>query len=230
MDMRFFPLRPAACSSLLGVEWEEPATTLWDSIVALDARAADEALARVLIEHSMARALSEVFVPLLQRIGDEWEGGSLAAAHEHFASQLLRRRLSALAGPDERPVDPGPGQAPSTRVALLACPTGERHDLVLLCFALLLKERGWRAHFLGGDTSVSVLARAARVLQADVVVLAATRSTALTAQVTSVRHLAAQQPVFIAGRGADEEVAELLGARLMPDDPVMALDHLSGSW
>lgn len=211
-----------AWTSVLHVETGGSAAELWDSIVSLDPDAADRALVRVLAEHSLARALEEVFVPLLQRIGDRWEDGSLSVAHEHFASQLLRRRLSALTAIENVSADIGR----SRPVALLACPAGERHDLMLLCFALLLGEAGWRTQFLGGNTPVPILSGAARASDVDVVVLAATRSTALTAHSTSIRQLAARHPVFIAGRGADEEVAHLLGARLLPADPVAALAHL----
>lgn len=190
--------------------------------MSLDAEAADQALSRVISDNHLAHALSDVFIPLLQRIGDQWEHGSLSVAHEHFASQLLRRRLSALSDFEEPPADADRGRP----VALLACPPGERHDLVLLCFALLLGEEGWRTQFLGGDTPVPVLAAAALAVDADAVVLAATRSTALTAHGTSLRHLATRHAVFIAGRGADEEVARLLGVRLLPPDPIVALAHL----
>ena len=143
-------------------------------------------------------------------------------AHEHFASNLLRRRLSALSQQQE--VLPTPGQR-RPRV-LLACPPGERHDLVLLCFSLLLGEQGWRTLFLGADTPVTALVSAARTVGADADVLAATRPTALTAHSTSLARLAVDHPVFIAGRGADEEVARVVGARLLPADLVEALDPL----
>jgi hypothetical protein len=45
---------------------------------------------------------------------------------------------------------------------LLACPPGERHDMVLLCVALMLRERGVRARFLGADTPVPAILTAAR--------------------------------------------------------------------
>jgi MerR family transcriptional regulator, light-induced transcriptional regulator len=73
---------------------------------------------------------------------------------------------------------------------------------------------------------VTALVSAARTVGADAVVLAATRPTALTAHSTSLARLAEDHPVHIAGRGADEEVARVIGARLLPADPVEALAHL----
>ena len=50
---------------------------------------------------------------------------------------------------------------------LLACPPGERHDGVLLCVALMLRDRGVRARFLGADTPVPAILTAARGSRAD---------------------------------------------------------------
>lgn len=199
-----------------------PLDELWTGIEAFDEEAADRALVGLLWDVPLSEALTRVVIPFLTQIGDRWEDGSLSVAHEHFASNLLRRRLSALA--HQREVLPTPGLR-RPRV-LLACPPGERHDLMLLCFSLLLGERGWRTLFLGADTPVTALVSAARTVGADAVVLAATRPTALTAHSTSISRLAVEHPVYLAGRGADEEVARVSGARLLPRDLVEALDHV----
>ena len=60
-------------------------------------------------------------------------------------------------------------------VAVLACPPGEFHDIVLLSFGVLLGRAGWRIRYLGPDTPIHSLAAAARLTQADAVVLACRR-------------------------------------------------------
>jgi methanogenic corrinoid protein MtbC1 len=200
-----------------------PLDALWDGIESFDEEVADRALVGLLWDVPLAEALTGVLIPFLGELGARWEDGTLSVAHEHFASNLVRRRLSALSHQQEQLPQPG---AHRSRV-LLACPPGERHDLVLLCFSLLLGERGWRTLFLGADTPVTALATAARTIGADAVVIAATRSTALTAHGTSLARLAADHPVFIAGRGADQEVARLVGAVLLPADLGEALDRLA---
>lgn len=206
---------------------------LWDAVEEFDEAAADLALASILWDLPLSAAVTSVVLPFLEQVGDRWEDGRLSVAHEHFATNLLRRRLSGLA-PGPSPDTPPP-RGP---VVLLACPPGERHDLVLLCVALMLGERGARVRFLGADTPVPALVQAARTTKADAVVLSATRGTALMAHATSLHHLSEHHPVYIAGRGADRHVAELTGARLLPGDPVRAVTELvgdltqrvSGSW
>lgn len=200
-----------------------PLDALWEGISSFDEEVADRALVGLLWDVPLGEALTRVLIPFLAQLGDRWEDGSLSVAHEHFASNLVRRRLSALAHQQEQLPRPG---AHRSRV-VLACPPGERHDLVLLSFSLLLGERGWRTLFLGADTPVPALVSAARAIDADAVVLAATRSTAITAHGSSLARLAKDHPVYVAGRGADEEVARVVGARLLPADLVEALDALT---
>jgi methanogenic corrinoid protein MtbC1 len=168
-------------------------------------------------------------------VGERWEAGTLSVAHEHFVSDMLRRKLTALAAVPPMPVlEDATAVAP---VVLLACPPGERHDMVLLCVALMLRERGARVRFLGADTPIPAVLTAARTTGADAVVLAAVRSTALTAHATTLRRLAQDHALYVAGRGADEKTAAELGATALPADPVRAvvflvgaLSELSGSW
>jgi methanogenic corrinoid protein MtbC1 len=208
---------------------------LWAAVEAFDAEAAEIAIAKLLWDVPLSGAVVGVVLPFLQEVGDRWEAGTLSVAHEHFASDMLRRKLWALSSvPPQRVLDDATAPSP---VVLLACPSGERHDMVLLCVALMLRERGMRVRFLGADTPVPAIASAARVAHADAVVLAATRPTAFTAHATSLRRLADDHAVYAAGRGADEQTVAEIGATALPADPgravvflVGALSRLSGSW
>jgi methanogenic corrinoid protein MtbC1 len=176
-----------------------------------------------------------VVLPFLRELGDRWEAGTLSVAHEHFVSDMLRRKLSALSSvPPHQVLEDASAPSP---VVLLACPPGERHDLVLLCVALMLRERGVRARFLGADTPIPAVLSAARAASADAVVLAATRSTAFTAHGSSLLRLAEDRALYLAGRGADERTVAEVGATALPEDPVRAvvflvgaLNEVSGSW
>ena len=193
---------------------------LWAAVETFDGEVADDTLARLLWERALRGAVRPVGLPFLAELGDRWEEGRLSVAHEHFVSNLLRRWLWAYTG---RPRDTETTGGP---VVLLACPPGERHDLVLLCFSLLLGENGARTRFLGADTPMPAIVAAARASGADAVVLAATRATALTAEGAAISRLAVEHPVFVAGRGATQGVAEQLHAHHLPHDPVAAVHFL----
>lgn len=208
---------------------------LWAAVETFDAEAAEVAIARLLWDVPLSGAVTGVVLPFLQEVGDRWEAGTLSVAHEHFVSDMLRRKLTALAA-----VPPAPVLADATAVApvvLLACPPGERHDMVLLCVALMLRERGVRVRFLGADTPVPAILTAARGTGADAVVLAATRPTMFTSHASALRKLAADHPLYAAGRGADAQTLAEIGALPLPADPVRAvvalvgaLASLSGRW
>lgn len=197
----------------------DPAQRLWTAVDTFDEELFDRTLVGILWDRPLEEAITDVVLPFLEEVGHRWERGELSVGHEHFASNLVRHRLGALIL-DVRYDETSP-------VAVLACPTGERHDLVLLCFGLLLSRRGWRTRFLGGDTPMAALAMAARAGRADVVVVAATRSTPFEANATSLRRLGVDHRVLIAGRGATPAVADLLGAHLLPPDPVLAAAALA---
>lgn len=194
---------------------------LWTAVETFDGEVADTTLADLMWERPLDDAVMTVVLPFLGELGDRWEQGRLSVAHEHFISNMLRRWLLAFAG---RPA--AADKAVDGPVVLLACPPGERHDLVLLCFSLLLGEAGARARYLGADTPMPAIAAAARASHADAVVLAATRATAFTAEATSIARLSAEHPVFVAGRGATQNVAESLSAHHLPHDPVAAVGFL----
>lgn len=194
---------------------------LWAAIDGYDDEAAEAALVGMIAELSLSDVVLHVVLPFLHQLGKRWEEGTLSVAHEHFASNLMRRQLWTLNAQPTTKVWPESGP-----VVLLACPPGERHDLVLLCFSLLLGETGARARYLGGDTPMSAIMAAARRSRADAVVLATTRGTALAAHASAVTRLALEHQVFIAGRGATQDVAQSMRAHLLPHDPVAAVGFL----
>ncbi len=200
---------------------------LWDAVEAFDAEAAEMAIAKLLWDVPLSGAVAGVVLPFLKEVGDRWEEGTLSVAHEHFVSDMLRRKLSALSAvPPQQVLEDASAPSP---VVLLACPAGERHDMVLLCVALMLRERGARVRFLGADTPIPAVLTAARAARADAVVMSATRSTAFTAHATTLRRVARDHALYVAGRGADEQTVAEIGATALPDDPVRAVVFLVGA-
>ena len=209
---------------------------LWAAVETFDAEAAEIALARLFWDVPLSGAVAGVVLPFLREVGDRWEAGTLSVAHEHFVSDMLRRKLSALSSvPPQQVLEDASAPSP---VVLLACPPGERHDLVLLCVALMLRERGVRARFLGADTPIPAVAHAPPARPTP------TRSCwprpgPRRSPRTPRRCSGSPQDhaLYVAGRGADAQTVAEIGATALPDDPVRAvvflvgaLNELSGSW
>ena len=189
------------------------ATQLRQALDAFDEPGAHAALDRLLSAFALETVLRDAVMPYLQELGQRWLRGEASVGQEHFASALLRGRLLGLAR------GWGLGIGP---LALLACPSGEQHDLPLLLFGISLRSAGWRIAFLGANTPVETIERAAAELQPDAVVLSAVAPEHLLAVERELTELARRTTVAIGGHGADLGLAERVGAVRLEGDLVTA--------
>jgi DNA-binding transcriptional MerR regulator len=187
-------------------EWNEPA--------------AQSILDRLFTTYTVETVLRDVILPYLHDVGDQWQRGTVTVGQEHFASNVLRGRMAALAR------GWGHGQGPR---AILACPPGEMHDLPLLVFGIALNRNGWRISYLGADTPIDELVRAATASAVDLVVLGATTPERFEGTARALAGLARGTRLAIGGRGATPAFARRVNAILLSDDPVTAAERLAGN-
>ena len=183
------------------------------ALEALDDVAAQAALDRTLATLSVEGALRDVLLPVMSGVGQGWEDDQAAIAREHFATNLVRGRLLALA----RGWVLGGGPR-----ALLACAPDEQHDLGLIAFGLALRARGWRITYLGPSTPVTTLAEAARLTQPALIVLSSSLEQRLRGADDELRDLASGFRHALGGPGSTHEHASRVGAELLPPDPLDA--------
>jgi MerR family transcriptional regulator, light-induced transcriptional regulator len=187
----------------------------------LDEAGAEAALDRLLAAFALDTVLREVVLPFLHDLGEQWARGVLTVGQEHFASAVVAGRLHALA----RGWDAGVGPR-----AVLACPSHERHELGLLCFALALRGRGWRVCYLGADTPAAAIDGVAEQLGAELVVLGAVQAEPLVSALPALAALARDgRRVCVGGRGASAALAARIGAESLPEDPIAAADLVSAA-
>lgn len=206
---------------------ERPAGGLLDDASMRLLRAAhdyDEATVHAVLDEALATfaletVLRELIVPVLKDVGDQWERGELEVGQEHFASHLIRGRLLGLARLWGR------GSGP---VAILACAPGERHDISLLLFGLLLRSHGWRILFLGADTPLETLSRAVETTNPRIVVVSSFDASLLDAVATSLRRLARTTPLVLSGPGASDDLCSRLRIDRLNGDLVAAADAVAG--
>jgi MerR family transcriptional regulator, light-induced transcriptional regulator len=207
------PVSAAPATDLAGL-----AAELRTALDGLDEAAAESALDRLLAAFALDTVLRDVVLPFLADLGDRWARGAISVGKEHFATAVIAGRLHALA----RGWDAGVGPR-----AVLACPSDERHDLGLLCFALALRGRGWRVCYLGADTPTPAIEDVAAQLDAELVVVGAVRAEPLVGVAAPLAGLSASRRVCIGGRGASAALAARVGAEQLPEDPIAAADLVS---
>jgi DNA-binding transcriptional MerR regulator/methylmalonyl-CoA mutase cobalamin-binding subunit len=184
----------------------------------LDGPAAEAVLDRLFADFTVETTLREVLVPYLSDLGDRWAQGAIGVTTEHFASNLLRARLASLAR--------GWGQGHGPR-AVLACPPGERHDLPLLVFGVVLHRNGWRIIYLGADTPLADLAHTVTEKRPDVVILAAVTPERFQESIPDLITLARTAPLRLAGAGATTSIADTVGATILAGDPITEAQRIT---
>jgi DNA-binding transcriptional MerR regulator len=187
---------------------------------ALDEGAAHAALDRLLAELSVETVLREAVLPYLRELGDRWERGDASIGQEHFATGVLRGRLLGLAR--------GWGRGGQAH-ALLACAPGEQHELALIVFGLALRDQNWRITYLGPNTPLDTVAEIAAVLEPDAVVIAATTATCLERERSALATLGRAYKLWLAGPGADAQLAAAVEATLLDVEPFAAAQRVTAA-
>lgn len=191
---------------------------LREALDRFDEARTQDAFDKLIATLSFEGAARDVILPYLRELGERWEREEVSVAQEHFASIVLRARLLGLARGWDRGIGPR---------ALLACAPGELHELGLIVFGLLLRQRGWRITYLGADTPVDTLTAVAQQLAPAAVVLVALTPDRLGPLREPLTQLARSTRLLLGGAGASRDLAAAVGAELLPDDPVEAADDLA---
>ena len=185
-------------------------TDLYEALIDFDEATADEVLSEAYSLHPIEAVCVNVIQVALAQLGHDWAQGKITVAHEHFASNYLRRKLLAL-------IDTGPSTRPGT-IAIGAAPA-DMHEMGILLLSIFLRRRGWHVVYLGQAVPLEDLPQSLPRLNADVLVLAAavadSAQTLRGIQAWLDRIPAAQRPAFAFGGPAfndqPEFVAEMPG-------------------
>ncbi len=113
----------------------------------------------------------DIIAPVLVEIGEMWHQGEASIVQEHFATAILRRRLTALFHAYAQPAT-GP-------LAMTGSGPSEWHDVGILLVSLVLRRLGWRVIYLGQNVPADHLGQEiVRLRPALVCLSASTRESA----------------------------------------------------
>jgi DNA-binding transcriptional MerR regulator len=191
---------------------------LAEALEGFDEPAAQAVLDRLLGVATVDAVLTDVILPYLRELGERWERGETSVAQEHFASNVIRARLLALARGWGRGVGP---------VALLACLPGEQHELGLIAFGLALRSHGWRIAYLGTDTPLDTLERAADAIEPAFVVVSAAADERIPPVASQLEALARRYRVGLGGAAAGAPDGARPGVRALRGGPVPEAERIA---
>ena len=134
-----------------------------EAVIGLNPVLLEEQLLRTSVQMSQRRMLQEVVHPLMERIGDLWQQGTLRIADEHMATAVVRSFVgNFIAGCRV------PAAAPH---ALATTPEGQMHEIGALLASAAAAAEGWNSTYLGSNLPAEEIAGAATRKGARVVLL-----------------------------------------------------------
>jgi len=138
---------------------------LFERTQALDGVALAEDLRRLAHLLGDKAFATEVVHPFMFEIGEAWHEGRIGVAHEHLATEAVRRTVGFRI--NEQRVRRG---APRL---VFATPPDEKHEVGLLVATLIAATHGLKSVYLGAETPAKELCETARSVGAAAVVIAA---------------------------------------------------------
>ena len=164
------------------------------AIQSFDACGLSEVLKRASLALGAQGLAQRVIGPLTQTMGDLWRDGRITAAHEHFATSVIRGFLADLAKPFS-----ASNRAP---VLVVATPAGQLHELGALLAGAMASNLGWQVIQLGASLPAAEIAGAARGKRARAVALSLVYPAddpRLEGELTRLRALLPSEVPLIAG-------------------------------
>ncbi|WP_052568592.1 cobalamin B12-binding domain-containing protein [Ktedonobacter racemifer] len=159
---------------------------------------------------------SNLFQPVLYRIGELWASRQITVTVEHFASNMIRTRLAHLFQ-----TTPYQHQGPAI---LVGCAPRETHEIGILMLALFWRRQGFNVYYLGQMLEPQSLLQEIRRLRPGVVCLSATtrpRARDLAEIAREINKLEGPRPTVCFGGGAFMQdpglVKSIKGVFLGPD-------------
>jgi MerR family transcriptional regulator, light-induced transcriptional regulator len=175
----------------------------------LDSPSLEAILKRAAFSLGVERFVDEVVGRFLTEVGNRWHTGAMSPAHEHLASNTMRRVLAWVTDAYELEPD-------APRI-LIATPAGELHELGAMSVAAAAVGEGWRVVYLGASLPARDIATAAEQVGAQAVALSVVYAdgASTAAEVEAVaRALPEGIDLFIGGAAAHEVEARSRNKRL----------------
>lgn len=120
---------------------DEIGDKLLAALLEFDSTKAHELINQAFSLYTIDKTVIDLLGPILIKVGDLWEEGSITTAHEHFASSFIRSRIEGLSNSF-----PHSSFLPKS---IAVCGPGEKHELGLLIYTLYLRRKGFEVIFLG---------------------------------------------------------------------------------
>ena len=194
--------------------WQSHRERVIGAVARFDEDNLDDIYNGALALYPIGTVTAQLLLPVLRILGERWANREGGITEEHFFSAYLRNKLGARLHHRGR-------QAGRPRV-LAACLPGEQHEIGLMLFTLVVRDRGIDTVLLAANTPIEGLPRAAKRANCDAIVLSATLPPPAEVLEDALPTLvaAAQRPVYVGGRAsvAARDAIVAAGAKVLGAD------------
>lgn len=128
-------------------------------MLAFDEPMFDKTCSSIIIRYGIQEAMLNVIYPFLRKTGVLWSTSNAAPSQEHFASNIIRRKLLAAIDGIHQPRN-------STNKFILFLPPDEWHEIGLLLADFLIRNAGHTSIYLGQNLPYESLEIALRQTKA----------------------------------------------------------------
>jgi hypothetical protein len=128
---------------------EDVVDALYKGLQSLDRTFVETSLAHEIDTYGMEGAWTDVIVPTLFLIGDEWENNQKGIEVEHLFSEILKNAFYSRTVALAKPLNPRP--------VLLSAVGEEVHSLPIYALAAALCERNIESYVLGARTPIEAI-------------------------------------------------------------------------
>ncbi|WP_052948781.1 MerR family transcriptional regulator [Mesobacillus campisalis] len=163
-----------------------------------------------------------ILVPLMYKVGEEWEKGSLYVAKEHMISNIVMQRAMKFFSIFQ----PQPGLPK----VMAICPEGEQHQLGLIMFVLFLKEKHYPVYYIGANTPLQGLGELIRDKDIDILAISTTskkNETTINTYIDTLSEQNSHLKFLVGGSGVQKSKAADPRWDIAPADQPKWLEILS---
>lgn len=172
------------------------------SMIDLDENLFHQAFYKAVARLGFEDTINRVIFPFFNRIGIMWQIDSINPAQEHFISNMVRQKLIAA-------IDNATTKSNATaKKVLLFLPENELHELGMLFFNYVLKNKGYRTIYLGQAVPLIDLPRILEISDPDILVTSVSNSMSIgdiTAFINKLKAVPDSKKMLIASVGIFEE-------------------------
>lgn len=134
---------------------------LTDATLNFDDQKFLETLSFCINTHGVKAAMTDTVFPFMRKIGLMWQTGAITPAHEHFASDLIKRKI--ICAIDDFPAR----RTAESRKFMLFLPETESHELGLLLANYIIRSHGHQVLYLGQGIPCEDLQLAAKTFDPE---------------------------------------------------------------